>query len=253
MKSLDSCGGPFTERLNCGALLAIFRTPEALPGRVDGECSPAHAISIVQSHSFNGHNWARDLLSQVRSRLRVFVYHLSTSVIAAAAGPSRCAVWQTVHPLLGAVARPRVWFTRIVTPTTKSTALACRYQLATRKVGLLKIDRIRDSPTPTRAETSHGPLINAINSRTCVFARSTRQHSTAFSTNRAYSRSAIGASNCHPRPPSASHIWNHVFEVPGFAAHVLRNDRRRDQPERRAEGQWDPGENCCRRREVLGG
>jgi hypothetical protein len=161
-----------------------------------------HAISIVQSHSFNGHNWARDLLSQVRSRLRVFVYHLSTSVVAPAAGPSGCAVWQTAHPLLGAVARPRVWFTTIVTPTTKSTALAYRYQLATRKVGLLKIDRIRDSPTPTRAETPHGPL----NSRTRVFARSTRQHSSAFSTNRSYSRSAIGASNCHPRPTSVSHI-----------------------------------------------
>jgi hypothetical protein len=36
MRSLDSCGGPFTWRLNCGALLAIFRTPEVLPGRADG-------------------------------------------------------------------------------------------------------------------------------------------------------------------------------------------------------------------------
>jgi hypothetical protein len=47
--------------------------------------------------------------------------------------------------------------------------------------------------------------------------------STASSTNRAYSRSAIGASNCHPRPASASHIWNYLFEVPGCAAQVLRN------------------------------
>jgi hypothetical protein len=167
-----------------------------------------HAITMVQNHSFNGHNWARDLRSQVRSRLRVFVYHLSTSVVAPTAGPSAWAVWHTVHPLLGAVARPRVWFTRIVTLTTKSTALACRYQLATRKVDLLTIDRIRDSPIPTRAETPRGPLINALSSRTRVFARSTRRHSTASSTNRAYSRSAIGASNCQPRPASASHIWN---------------------------------------------
>ena len=32
MRSLDSCGGPFTERLSCGALLAIFRTPEGSAG-----------------------------------------------------------------------------------------------------------------------------------------------------------------------------------------------------------------------------
>jgi hypothetical protein len=48
MRSLDSCGGPFTERLDCGALLAIFRTSEALPGRVDGECSPADPPPLHQ-------------------------------------------------------------------------------------------------------------------------------------------------------------------------------------------------------------
>jgi hypothetical protein len=183
-----------------------------------------HAITIVQSHSFNGQNWARDLLSQVRSRLRVFMYHLSTSAVAPAAGPSGCAVWHTVHPL-----RSRSSSACLVYQNCNSDYQIHRAgvsQLATRKVGLLTIDRIRDSPTPTRAETSRGPLINALNSRTRVFARSTRRHSTASSTNRAYSRSAIGASNCHPRPASASHIWNYVFEVPGCAAHVLRNDRR---------------------------
>src|SRR5215471_9901486 len=49
MRSLASCGGPFTERLSCGVLLAIFRTPEALPGRVDGECSPAGPPPLHQS------------------------------------------------------------------------------------------------------------------------------------------------------------------------------------------------------------
>ena len=49
MRSLASCGGPFTERLSCGALLAIFRTPEALPGKVDGECSPAGPPPLHQS------------------------------------------------------------------------------------------------------------------------------------------------------------------------------------------------------------
>jgi hypothetical protein len=164
----------------------------------------------------------RDLVSQVPPRLRVFMYHLSTSVVAPA-GPSGYAVWHVVHPL-----RSRSSSACLVYQNCNSDYQIHRAgvsQLATRKVGLLTIDRIRDSPTPTRAETSRGPLINALNSRTRVFARSTRRHRTASSTNRAYSRSAIGASNCHPRPPSASHIWNHVFEVPGCAAHVLRNDR----------------------------
>src|SRR6516164_8407658 len=57
------------------------------------------AITIVPSRSFNEHSWTRHLLSRVRSRLRVFMYHLSTSVVAPAAGPSSCAVWRTVHPL----------------------------------------------------------------------------------------------------------------------------------------------------------
>jgi len=49
MRSLASCGGPFTERLSCGVLLAIFRTPEAPRGRVDGECSPAGPPPLHQS------------------------------------------------------------------------------------------------------------------------------------------------------------------------------------------------------------
>jgi len=162
-----------------------------------------HAITIVQSRRFNGQNWARDLLSQVRSRLRVFMYHLSTSVVAPA-GPSGCAVWHVVHPR-----RSRSSSACLVHQNCNSDYQIHRAgvsQLATRKVGLLTIDRIRDSPTPTRAETSRGPLMNALNSRTRIFARSTRRHSTASSTNRTNSRSAIGASNCHPRPASASHI-----------------------------------------------
>jgi hypothetical protein len=95
-----------------------------------------HAITIVQSRSFNAHNWARDLLSQVRSRSRVFTYHLSAFVVGPVTGPSCWAVWHTVHPLLVAVARPRVRFTRIATLTAKSTALAHRYPPAARKVGL---------------------------------------------------------------------------------------------------------------------
>jgi len=58
-----------------------------------------------------------------------------------------CPVWRTTRPLLGTVARPRVW-SRIVTPTNKYMARACRYRPATCKAGLLTIDRIRDPPDP---------------------------------------------------------------------------------------------------------
>jgi hypothetical protein len=162
-----------------------------------------HAITIVQSHSFNGHNWARDL-SQVRSRLHVFMYHLSTSVVAPAAGPSGWAVWHTVHPLWSRSSSACLVYQNCNADYQIHRAGVS--QLASRKVGLLTIDRIRDSPTSTRAETSRGPSIDALKSRTRVFARSTRRHGTASSTNRAYSQSAIGASNCHPRPAYASHI-----------------------------------------------
>jgi hypothetical protein len=96
-----------------------------------------HAITVVRSRRFDGHNWARDLLSQVRSRSRVFTYRLSAFVVALITDPSWCNVWHTVHPLLVAVARPRVRLTRIATLTTKSMALACRYPPAVRKAGLL--------------------------------------------------------------------------------------------------------------------
>ena len=65
-------------------------------------------MTTVQSR--NGHSWARDLLSPLRSRSRAFRYHLSAIVVAPAAGPSFSAVWHTVHPLLAAVVRPRVQF-----------------------------------------------------------------------------------------------------------------------------------------------
>jgi hypothetical protein len=106
-----------------------------------------HAISVVQSRSFNVQNSARDLFSQIWSRSRVFTYDLSAFGIALVTGPSCRVVWRTVHPLLVAVARPRVWFTRIVPLTDKSVALACRYRPATRNAGILTMDRIRDPPT----------------------------------------------------------------------------------------------------------
>jgi hypothetical protein len=57
-----------------------------------------HAITITQSHSLNGYNLARDLLSHVRSRSSIFTYRLSATVVAPVTGPSSLAVWHTVHP-----------------------------------------------------------------------------------------------------------------------------------------------------------
>jgi hypothetical protein len=107
------------------------------------------AITIVQSGGLNGYHWTRDLLSQVRSRSRAFSYHLSAFVVAPVTGPSCWVVWRTLNPLLLAVARPRVRFTRIAILTTKSTALAYRHTPAARKAG--------------------GPLINALNLQAHAF------------------------------------------------------------------------------------
>jgi hypothetical protein len=98
-----------------------------------------HAITIVQSRRLNGHDWARDLLSQVGSRSRAFTYHLSAFVV----GPHRSVV-------LGCLAygpstpcgrtRPRVRFTRNATLTAKSTALAYQYQPAARTAGQIEFE-----------------------------------------------------------------------------------------------------------------
>jgi hypothetical protein len=58
----------------------------------------------------------------------VITYHLSAFGVVLVTAPSCRVVWRTVHPLLVAVARPRVWFTRIVPLTDKSMALTCRYR-----------------------------------------------------------------------------------------------------------------------------
>jgi hypothetical protein len=159
------------------------------------------AIAIVQSHSFNGHNWPRDLLSQIRSRSRVFTYHLSATVVAPITGPSCWAGWRTFYPLLVAVARPRVWSTRVVIPTTKSTVLACRYSPATRKIDPLTIDRIRDPPTPHDLRRHALPLIDALDSQTRLFMRPTWRHGTASSANRRYFPDCHWRTNATPDQP----------------------------------------------------
>ena len=161
-----------------------------------------HAITIVQSHSFDSHNWARDLLSQVRYRSRIFTSHLSAFVIAPVTGPSCLVVWHTVHPLLVAVAHPRVQFTRIPTLTAKSTALTHRCPPAARKVDLLTIDRIRGPPAAQQLKRHGDCSLMCSPGLARVFTRPTQRHSTASSTNCPYSQTAIGALECHPRPGS---------------------------------------------------
>jgi hypothetical protein len=190
-----------------------------------------HAISVVQSHSFNAHNCTRDLLSQIWSRSRVFTYHLSAFVVASVTGPS-CLVWRTVHPLLVAVAHPRVWFTRIVTLTNKPMAPACRYRPATRKAGLLTIDRIRDPPTTQELKRHAGRSSRRSIGKRVSSTRSTRRYTTASSTNCPYSQTAIAAHRIASRPASSSPIWNYVFEAFMHAAHVLRKHWSKAHPGR---------------------
>jgi hypothetical protein len=147
-----------------------------------------HAITIAHSCSFNGYSWDRDLLSQIRSRSRAFTYHLSAFAVAPVTGPSCWAVWHTVHPLLVAVARPPVRFSRIATLTTKSKALARRFRP---RPGLLTIDRIRDPPTGQELKR-HADRSSMRSIGKCVsFTRSTRRHSTGSSTNCPHSQTAI--------------------------------------------------------------
>jgi hypothetical protein len=109
---------------------------------------------------------------------------LSAFVVAPVTSALCWAVWHTVHLLLVAAARPRVWFTRIVTLTTKSAALACRYPQAARKAGHLTIDRIRDPPTARELKRHADRSSTRSSSKRVFLRRSTRRHSTASSTNR---------------------------------------------------------------------
>jgi hypothetical protein len=165
------------ELLKLGITVSPATVSRYMPPSRKGRCSQAwrtfirnHAITIVQSEGLNARHWTRDLLSQVQSRSRVFSYHLSAFVVAPVTGPSCWAVWHTLHPLLLAVARPRVRFTRIATLiiTTKSTTLAYRHPPAARTAGLLTIDRIRDPPI-ARELKRREPLINALNLQARTF------------------------------------------------------------------------------------
>jgi hypothetical protein len=156
------------------------------------------AITIVQGRSFNEHNWARDLLSQVRSQSCVFTHHPSAFVVASVTGPSCWAVWYTVYPPLVAVAGPRVWFTGIVSPTTKSTALVCRYPPAGREAGRLTIDRIRDPPTTQELKCHADRSSMRSTDKRVSFTCSTRRLTTASSTNCPYSQTAIARIGLSP-------------------------------------------------------
>ena len=174
-----------------------------------------HAITIVQSHSFDWHNRVGDLLSRFWSRSCVFTYRLSAFVVTSVTAPSCWAVWHTLHPLLVAVARPRVWFTRIVTLTTKSTVLACRYPPAARNPDLLTIDRIRDPPTTSQGLKRHADHSSMRSTGKRVsFARPTQRHTTASSTNCLYCQTAIAAHRIAPPDQPPHPIFGTTFSRP---------------------------------------
>jgi len=82
------------------------------------------SLDCVQTRRFNGHGRAGDLLSQVRSRLRLLAYAL---VAATLAGTSCSTIWHVVYELLVVVTRGRVWFIRTLTLAANFMAPACRY------------------------------------------------------------------------------------------------------------------------------
>jgi len=163
-----------------------------------------HAIAMVQSRNFDGHSLARDLLSQVRSRSRIFTCRLSAFVVALFTDPSCWAAWNTVNSFLVAVARPRVWFSRIVTLAPKSKVLAQQSPPA-RKVDLLMIDRIRDPPTPHKLKHHADCSSTCSTGKGLPSTRSSRRYGTASSSNRPYCQSTIRI-NCHPGAASYSQL-----------------------------------------------
>jgi hypothetical protein len=138
-----------------------------------------HAIAIVQSRRLNGHGGARDLLFQVRSRSRAFV--------APVTDPSRSAIWHTAHSApccCNSAARP-VYEKRNSDYKTRYSGVPIT---AGGSQGRSFDDGSTSRPIHRRgAETSRGPLVNALNRQTRVFTRPTRRHSTTSSTNCPYS------------------------------------------------------------------
>ena len=169
----------------------------------------------------NRHSLARDLLSQVRSRSRIFTCRLSAFVVALVTDPSCWAAWNTVNSFLVAVARPRVWFSRIVTLAPKSKVLAQRSPPATRKVDLLTIDRIRDPPTPH--ELKHHADCSSMRStgNRLSSTRSSRPTVRRLRQIAHIAKVPSAPSNCHLGQPR---IRSYVFEADMYAADILRND-----------------------------
>jgi len=185
-----------------------------------------HAIAIVQSRSFDGHNWARDLLSQARSRSRVFTCRLSAFVVASVTDPSCWAAWYTVNPFLVAVAL-----------APKSKVVAQRSSPATRKVDLLTIDRIRDPPTPHELKHHADCSSMRTTGKRLSSTRSSRSHGTASSSNCAQ------LPKYHPHPIATlrqPRIRSYVFKADMYAADILRNDSEQVSNERQAARAWRP-------------
>ena len=118
-----------------------------------------HAIAIVQCRSFDGHNWARDLLSQVRSRSRIFTCRLSAFVVALATAP--CAgllgIGRSIPCCRSSPAR-LVFQNCNPGSQIQGAGAATPAGYSHRSFD----DRSNSLPTyPTRAERSRGLLINA--------------------------------------------------------------------------------------------
>jgi hypothetical protein len=174
-----------------------------------------HAVTILQSRSFNEHSWTRDLLSQVPSRSRVFTYRLSAFVISPVTVASRWAVWHAVHPLFAAATRRRVRSIRIVTLTAKSTTVACRYPSAARQAGLLTTDRIRDPPTARELKRHANRSSVRSTGKRVSFTPSTRRHSTASSTIARIPKLQLAhRTEQSPPHPIGLHICGSRFEEP---------------------------------------
>ena len=138
--------------------------------------------------SFDENNWARDLLSQVRTRSGVFTCQLSALVVGI--GHRSVALGCLVYGSSGSQIQGA------------GAAIPAGYSQS-RPFD----DRSNSRPTyPTRAETSRGLLINALNWQPFVFYALKSAHGTASSPNRPYCQSTIRAIQLPPGAASYSEL-----------------------------------------------
>ena len=180
-----------------------------------------HAIAMVQSRNFDGHSLARDLLSQVRSRSRIFTCRLSAFVVALATAP--CAGLLGIGRSIPCCrSSPARLVFQNCNPGSQiqgaGAAIAAGYSQRRSFA-----DRSNSRPTYphtssniTRTAHQCPQLVNV-----CLSTRSSRGHGTRL---RQIAHNAKVPSSHPIATLGQPRIRSYLFEADMYAADVLRND-----------------------------